>query len=56
MVLTRFLESLLFQVKPRDPATLILSACAILAVVPLAISVPLRRALRVDCTVALRQE
>jgi putative ABC transport system permease protein len=56
VVLTRFLDSLLFQVKPRDPVTLILSACAILAVVPLAISVPLRRATRVDCTVALREE
>ena len=45
-VLGRFLESLLFQVRPRDPLTLTLAACAVLAMCPLAIYLPLRRAVR----------
>lgn len=56
LVVNRFLESLLFQVHPRDPLTLIVACGAILLMTPLAVSVPLRRALRVDCTVALREE
>jgi predicted permease len=56
MALGRFLESLLFQVKPRDPATLTLALAAVLVVSPLAVWVPLRRATRVDCTVTLREE
>jgi putative ABC transport system permease protein len=56
MALGRFLESLLFQVKPRDPLTLSLALAAVLLVSPLAVWVPLRRATRVDCTVALREE
>ncbi len=56
LVLGRFLETLLFQVRPRDPLTLALAAASILAIVPAAIYVPLRRATRVDCAVSLRQE
>ena len=56
LVLGRFLESLLFQVHPRDPATLLIASAAILLISPVAIVVPLRRATRVDCTVALREE
>jgi putative ABC transport system permease protein len=56
MALSRGLESLLFQVRARDPITVILAILAILIVTPLAIWIPLRRATRVDCTVALRQE
>jgi putative ABC transport system permease protein len=56
LVLARFLESLLFQVQPRDPLTLALAAAAVLCVAPLAIYVPLRRATRVDCTIALREQ
>jgi ABC-type antimicrobial peptide transport system permease subunit len=52
----RFLEALLFKVHARDPVTLALAACAILLISPAAIFVPLRRATRVDCTVALRDE
>ena len=55
-VLGRFLESLLFQVRPRDPLTLTLAVCAVVAMCPLAIYLPLRRAVSVDCTVALRAE
>jgi putative ABC transport system permease protein len=54
--LGRFLEALLFQVRAHDPLTLGLAASTILVVSPVAIYVPLRRATRVDCTVALRDE
>jgi putative ABC transport system permease protein len=56
VALGRFVEALLFQVRPRDPLTLALAASTILLVSPAAIYIPLRRATRVDCTVALREE
>ena len=56
LVLGRFLEALLFQVHPRDPLTLSAAAAAILLISPAAVYVPLRRATRIDCTVALREE
>ena len=56
LALGRFLESLLFHVQAHDPLTLGLALTAVLAVSPLAVWVPLRRATRVDCTVALREE
>jgi hypothetical protein len=56
LLLSRFVETLLFQVRPRDPLTLIVAALSIVLIAPLAISLPLLRATRVDCTVALRQE
>ncbi len=56
LVLGRFLQALLFEVKPGDPATLGAAALVILLVAPAAIYVPLRRATGVDCTVALREE
>lgn len=56
LLLSRFLSALLFQTHPRDPLTIALAACSILLIAPLAIYRPLRRATRVDCTVALREE
>ncbi len=56
LALSRFLEALLFQIRPRDPLTLVLAASSILLISPAAIYWPLRRATRVDCTVALREE
>jgi predicted permease len=56
LVLGRFLESLLFNVRPRDPLTLALAAVAVLLAAPLAIYVPLRRATSVECVLALRTE
>jgi putative ABC transport system permease protein len=56
LALGRFVEALLFHVRPRDPLTLALAVAAILLVSPLALFVPLRRATSVDCTVALREE
>jgi putative ABC transport system permease protein len=51
-----FAANLLFQVSPRDPAALILSAAVMLAVAALAGFVPARRAARVDPVIALRSE
>ncbi len=51
---TRLLESLLFNVKPTDPATFAAVAFALMAVGVAACCLPVRRALRVDPMVALR--
>jgi ABC-type antimicrobial peptide transport system permease subunit len=56
LVLSRFMQALLFQVHPRDPLTLGTAVVAILLVSPAAVYIPVRRATRVDCTVALREE
>ena len=56
VLLARFLESLLFQISARDPMTMIGAALVILAVSPVAVCIPLRRALAVDCSVTLREE
>ena len=54
--LTRFMKSLLFGVKPTDPAILIGVALLMALVVLMACLVPARRAMRVDPWVALRDE
>ena len=56
LVLTRFLETLLFEVRPNDPATLAGVAALIIAVAAAASLVPAFRATRVDPIVAITDE
>ena len=52
----RFLEALLYQVKPNDPATLAVLAAGLLGICLLASYVPARRATRVDPWTSLRAD
>jgi ABC-type antimicrobial peptide transport system permease subunit len=54
--LTRFLESLLFGVKPTDAVAFLLAGVVLLAVALLAGYLPARRASRIDPAVVLRSE
>jgi len=56
LALSRLVETLLFQVSPRDPVALSLAVGSILLLSPIAIFLPVRRAVGVECTVALRDE
>ena len=54
--LTRFLETLLYDLSPTDPATFAAVAVILGGVAVLATYLPGRRASRVDPAVALREE
>jgi ABC-type antimicrobial peptide transport system permease subunit len=56
LALTRFVESLLFRVEPRDPATFVAVALVFAAVAAIASYVPARRAAQVDPSSTLRSE
>jgi putative ABC transport system permease protein len=53
-LLTKWIETLLFQVTPTDPATFAIVASVLLAVAALACYIPARRAARIDPLAALR--
>src|SRR5262245_34187827 len=53
---TRWVESLLFGLRPNDPLTIGLTALALAAVAAVAAYLPARRAARVDPLVALRRD
>ncbi len=56
LIVSRLLSSVLFGVKPTDPATYIVVAAVLAVTAAVASYLPARRAMRVDPTVALRQE
>lgn len=56
LAMSRVIQSLLFEVKPTDPATLALGCLAVVVVSALAAALPARRAARVDPMSALRYE
>jgi putative ABC transport system permease protein len=55
-ILTRFISSLLFGVTPTDPVTLALASALIVVCAMAASYIPARRAMRLEPTVALRDE
>jgi ABC-type antimicrobial peptide transport system permease subunit len=56
LYLGRFASTLLFELSPKDPASLVLASTVLLVVALLAAYLPARRATKVDPLVALRDE
>ena len=54
LMAARFLEALLFEVRPSDPGRLVLAVTVLSGVGVLAAFVPARRATRIDPVAALR--
>jgi ABC-type antimicrobial peptide transport system permease subunit len=55
-ILTRFLQTLLFEIKPTDPITFVVLTALLASVALLACLIPAKRASRVDPLMALRHE
>ena len=56
LLLSRYLESLLFEITPTDPLTWVIVAALLFSVALAACCLPARRAARVDPLEALRYE
>jgi putative ABC transport system permease protein len=56
LALAQVLATMLYEIKPFDPASYLATAAILMAVAILACYVPARRAMRVDPVVAMRQE
>jgi len=56
LILSRFLRTLIFEITPLDPFSLLLGPAVLLVIATLACWLPARRAARVDPMVALRSE
>jgi len=56
LLLTRTMRSMLFEVSPNDPVTMVVIALLLLFIALLASYIPARRATRVDPMIALRYE
>jgi ABC-type lipoprotein release transport system permease subunit len=55
-MLTRFLQTMLFEIKPTDPITFTALTILLAGVALMASFIPARRASRIDPLVALRHE
>lgn len=56
VALSRYATSLLYQISPRDPAAIALSATVMMAIALIAAAIPARRAMQIDPARALRQD
>ena len=56
LLLTRTMRSMLFEISPNDPLTIVGIAMLLLLIAMLASYIPARRATRVDPMIALRYE
>jgi ABC-type antimicrobial peptide transport system permease subunit len=56
VILTRFLQTMLFEIKPTDPITFGVLTALLVSVALLACLIPAQRATRVDPLMALRHE
>jgi len=56
LLLARYIGSMLWGISPYDPWTIVIAACALIAITMVAAYLPAKRAARVDPMIALRYE